>query len=75
MKDSLTAYDVDKDTQNRSFEEIARRIDKMPLGSLQKEYFKTIGKDMHDQGFKEMFYTVNDERIFLMHKFFLESGY
>ena len=72
LRDSLIAFHVDKDTKKRSFEEIAKKIDRMPLGSLQEEYFKTVGKDMHDQGFKKMFYTLNDERIFLMHKFFLE---
>jgi hypothetical protein len=38
----------------------------LPLGRLQKKYFEKVGKDIYDPGFKEMFETINRERIFLM---------
>jgi hypothetical protein len=63
---------VANDISDRSFEDIAKEIDKLPLGQLQKKYFEKVGKDIHDPGFKEMFETINRERIFLMHKFFQE---
>jgi hypothetical protein len=70
LSDTLVAYAVDKDTKDRSFEKIAEEIDGLSLGQLQKRYLTTLGKNAHDQGFQEMFRTINDERIFLMHKFF-----
>jgi len=70
LQDTVLGAEVANDTRNRSVDEIATKIDKLPLGRLQKKYFKTVGKDIHDQDFRKMFEKVNQQRIFLMHNFF-----
>jgi hypothetical protein len=70
LKDSVIAVEVATDTRDRSFEDIAKEIDNLPLGPLKKRYLETVGKDIPDPGFKEMFDEINRQRIFLMHKFF-----
>lgn len=72
LKDTVIGADVAQDTGNRSFEAIAKEIDKLPLGPLQIKYFEKVGKDIHDPGFKKMFKEINEQRKFLMHRFFLE---
>jgi hypothetical protein len=72
LKNTVLAAEVANDISDRSFEDIAKEIHKLPLGRLQKKYFEKVGKDLHDPGFKEMFETINRERIFLMRKFFQE---
>jgi len=69
LQDTVLGAEVANDTRNRSIDEIATKIDKLPLGRLQKKYFKTVGKDIHDQDFRKMFEKVNQQRIFLMHNF------
>src|SRR6266480_1468946 len=51
---------------------IAKEIEKLPLGPLRDKYLKTIGKSIADSGplFPKMWKEINEERIFLMHKFF-----
>jgi hypothetical protein len=75
FRDSLIAVEVAKDiaeedSGDRSFEDIAGKIDRLPLGVLKEKFFKVFGKDLSDSGAKETFDAVNDERIFLMHNFF-----
>jgi hypothetical protein len=70
LKDTVIAVEVANDTRDRSFEEIAKKIDKLPLGPLKKKYVETVAKDISDPGFKELFEDINQQRIFLMHKFF-----
>jgi hypothetical protein len=48
----------------------AQEIDKLPLGPLKKKYLKTIGKRIEDPNFEMMWKDTNEERNFLMHKFF-----
>ncbi len=51
---------------------IAKEIEKLPLGPLRDKYLKTIGKSIADSDplFPKMWKEINEERIFLMHKFF-----
>jgi hypothetical protein len=75
FRDSLIAVEVAmdiavKDTGSRSFEDIAGKIDRLPLGVFKEKFFKVFGKGLSDSGLKETFDAVNDERIFLMHNFF-----
>jgi hypothetical protein len=37
LKDTVIAVEVANDTRDRSFEEIAKKIDKLPLGPLKKK--------------------------------------
>ncbi len=62
--------DIAAGTRVRSLEDIARKIDRLPLGVLKEKFFKAFGHALSDPGVKEMFDAVNDERIFLMHNFF-----
>jgi hypothetical protein len=59
-----------EDTRGRLFEDIARKIDRLPLGALKEKFFKVFEKHLFDSAEKEKFDAVNDERIFLMHNFF-----
>jgi hypothetical protein len=75
FRDSMIAVEVAmdigvEDTRGRSFEDIAKKIDRLPLGALKEKFFKAFEKDLFDSGVKEVFDAVNDERIFLMHNFF-----
>lgn len=74
FRDSIIAAEIAtdiaaEDTRGRSFEEIARKIDRLPLGALKEKFLKVFGKDLSGS-VKESFDAVNDERIFLMHNFF-----
>ena len=62
------AAEVVTDTKNRSFEEIAAEIEKLPLGPLKEKFLKVA--QITDPLFPKMWKEINEERIFLMHKFF-----
>jgi hypothetical protein len=68
FRDSLIVVEVHKNIARRSFEDIAREIDRLPLGELKKRSFKFFARS--NSRVKEMFDAVNAERIFLMHNFF-----
>jgi hypothetical protein len=68
FRDSLIVVEVHKNIRSRSFEDITREIDRLPLGELKKRFFKFFGRA--HSGTKEMFDAVNADRIFLMHNFF-----
>jgi hypothetical protein len=70
LQETVLGAEVTEDTRNRSFEQIAKKIDKLPLGPLKQKYLETIGKDIRDPLFQMMWNEINEERIFLMHKFF-----
>jgi hypothetical protein len=44
LQDTVVGAEVVQDTRNRPFSEIAKEIDKLPLGPLKRKYLKTIGK-------------------------------
>ena len=62
------AAEVATDTKNRSFEEIAAEIEKLPLGPLKEKFLKVA--QITDPLFPKMWKEINEERIFLMHQFF-----
>ena len=68
LQEMVIAAKVATDTKNRSFEEIAAKIEKLPLGPLKKEFLKVA--QMADPLFAKMWEQLNEERVFLMHKFF-----
>ena len=68
LQEMLIAAEVATDTKNRSFEEIAAEIEKLPLGPLKEKFLRVA--QMADPLFPKMWKEINEERIFLMHKFF-----
>src|SRR5438128_1466496 len=68
--DMLIAAEVAQDKKNRPLEQIEKQIESETLGRLKWRFLeivqKTVGDPLHAQMWKE----INDERIFLMHKFF-----
>jgi hypothetical protein len=70
LQETLIGVEVANDTQNRPLAHIAREIEKLPLGVLKRKYLETIGNRIEDPLFHRMWKEINEERIFLMHKFF-----
>jgi hypothetical protein len=70
QQDTVVSAEALHDTRNRPFSEIVKEIDKLPLGPLKKKYLKTIGKPIEDPNFEMMWNDINEDRNFLMHKFF-----
>src|SRR6266576_3848611 len=71
LQDSVAGIEVVQDTRNRPFPDIEKKIDKLPLGPLLNRFIKTVAKDMnYSDVFERLWYDINQERIFLMHKFF-----
>jgi len=68
LQEMLIAAEVATDTENRSFEDIASEIERLPLGELKRRFLKVAR--VPDPLFTEMWNKLNAERIFLMHKFF-----
>ena len=68
LQEMLIAAEVAQDTKNRSFEDIAAEIEKLPLGKLKASYLDVVR--VADPNFTKMWKEINEERIFLMHKFF-----
>ena len=68
LQEMLVAAEVATDTKNRSFEKIAAEIEKLPLGKLKEKFLKVA--QITDPLFPKMWKEINEERIFLMHKFF-----
>jgi len=68
LQEMFIAAEVAIDTKNRSFEKIAAKIEKLPLGPLKKKFLKEA--QMPDPRFAKMWEEINEERVFLMHKFF-----
>src|SRR2546429_5951189 len=68
LQEMVIAAEVATYTKNRSFEEIAAKIEKLPLGPLKKKFLKVA--QMPDPRFAKMWEEINEERVFLMHKFF-----
>lgn len=69
FREMLIAIEVAHDTKNRSFEDIAAEFEK-PLGVLTARYLDTLKTHIDDPRFTKMWNEINEERIFLMHKFF-----
>jgi hypothetical protein len=69
FREMLIAIKVAHDTKNRSLEDIAAEFEK-PLGVLTARYLETLKTHIDDPRFTKMWNEVNEERIFLMHKFF-----
>jgi hypothetical protein len=65
LQEMLIADEVATDTKNRSFEEIAAEIEKLPLGPLKEKFLRVA--QMADPLFPKMWKEINEERIFLMH--------
>jgi hypothetical protein len=73
LQETLISVEVAKDARDgsfRSFQEIAEKIEKLPLGQLKRRYLETVGKDITDPLFRKMWDEINEERIFLIHDFF-----
>ncbi len=71
LQDSVAGIEVVQDTRSRPFPDIEKKIDKLPLGPLLNRFIKTVAKDMnYSDVFERLWYDINQERIFLMHKFF-----
>jgi hypothetical protein len=70
FQEMLIASEVAADTKNRSFEEIAVEIEKLPLGVLNKRYFNIVKSHINDPRFFQIWKELNEDRIFLMHRFF-----
>ena len=73
LQETLISVEVAKDARHgsfRSFLETAKKIEKLPLGELKRRYLETVGKDIADPRFKKMWDEINEERIFLIHRFF-----
>jgi hypothetical protein len=68
LRDTIIGVEVVNDTRNRSFEAIAKEIDKLPLGELKRRYLETV--EIKDALFLQMWKEINENRIFLMHNFF-----
>jgi hypothetical protein len=68
LQEMLLAAEVATDTENRSFEEIEAEIERLPLGPLKGKFLKVA--QVTDPLFPKMWKEINEERIFLMHKFF-----
>src|SRR6266568_495304 len=68
LQEMLIAAEVATDAENRSFENIAAEIERLPLGVLKKRFLDVAR--VPDPLFTEMWNKLNEERIFLMHKFF-----
>ena len=50
---------------------IADEIERLTLGQLKQRYLDSVlGKKIDDPQFAKMWKEINEERIFLMHKFF-----
>jgi hypothetical protein len=67
LQEMLIAAEVANDTKTCSLEHIAAKIEKLPLGPLKKRYLEIVRVD--DLQFTKMWNEINEERIFLMHKF------
>src|SRR2546426_3220284 len=71
LQETLIIVGVAGDTKGRSLEAIASEIERLTLGQLKQRYLDgVIGKRIDDPEFAKMWKEVNQERIFLMHKFF-----
>jgi hypothetical protein len=70
LQETLIGVEVVTDTSGRSFTDIAKEIEKLPLEELKRRYLETVGNHIPDPRFKEMWDEINKQRIFLMHKFF-----
>ena len=70
FQELLIAAEVAQDKQNRSLDEIAARIEGETLGRLKWRFLEIVQKTVNDPLHEKMWKEINDERIFLMHKFF-----
>ena len=68
LQEMLIAAEVATDTKHRSFEDIAKEIERLPLGELKRRFLNVVR--VPDPLFTKMWNQLNGERIFLMHKFF-----
>jgi hypothetical protein len=68
--DLLIASEVAQDQRNRSLEEIAAQIESETLGQLKSRFLQIVQKTVGDPRHAQMWKEINEERIFLMHKFF-----
>src|SRR5712692_3045616 len=71
LKDTLLIIEVAEDARSRSYQDIAKEVEKLTLGQLKQRYLDSVvGKRIDDPLFVQMWKDANEERIFLMHKFF-----
>src|SRR5213596_863072 len=54
LQETVIGAEVVADSRNRSFDEIAKEIDKLPLGPLKQKYLGIVGKQVDDPIFEKM---------------------
>jgi hypothetical protein len=69
FQEILIAIKIAQDARSHSFEDVVAQFEK-PLGVLTARYLEILKTHIDDPQFTKMWAEVNDERIFLMHKFF-----
>jgi hypothetical protein len=70
FQDLLIAAEVAQDKDNRSLDQIERQIESETLGQLKGRFLRVVQTALDDPLHTRMWKEINDERIFLMHKFF-----
>lgn len=70
LQDLLIAAEVAQDKDNRSLDQIERQIGSETLGQLKGRFLRIVQTALDDPLHTRMWKEINDERIFLMHKFF-----
>jgi hypothetical protein len=71
LKDTLLIIEVVDGPPGRSYKDTAEKIEGLTLGQLKQRYLDSkVGKHIDDPRFAQMWKDANQERIFLMHKFF-----
>src|SRR6266700_320025 len=60
LQEMLIAAEVANDTKNRSFEDIAAKIENLPLGMLKARFLEVVRVD--DPLFAKMWKEINEER-------------
>jgi len=70
FQELLLAAELAQDTRNRPFEEIRSKIEREPLGRLTGRFLDIAQRLVTDPRHSQFWNEINDERIFLMHKFF-----
>jgi len=70
FQDLLIAAEVAQDKNNRPLEQIESQIESETLGRLKGRFLRIAQGALDDPLHARMWKEINDERIFLMHKFF-----
>jgi hypothetical protein len=70
FQELLLAAEVAQDTRNRPFEDIRSKVERETLGRLTGRFLEIAQGFVNDPRHSQLWNEINDERIFLMHKFF-----